>query len=84
MLNGVKSTLLGLGLLAGVASGAYAQTDNIAAVPPGAQAPSPPAAAVAPAPSYVGPKPGDMWSTREQQTGPVVKSPDSIGGPRPN
>ena len=48
MRNVVKSTILGIGLLAGVAFSAYAQTDNVAALPPGAQAPTPPAAAVAP------------------------------------
>ena len=40
----VKSTVLGIGLLAGVAIGAYAQTDNVAALPPGSQAPTPSAA----------------------------------------
>ena len=84
MRNVVKSTILGMGLLTGVAFGAYAQTDSVAALPPGAQAPTPPAAAVVPSAGYVGPKPGELWSSPEKQTAPVGKSPDTIGGPRPN
>ena len=55
MRNVFKSTILGMGLLAGVAVGAYAQTDNVAALPPGAQAPTPPAAASLRRLHYVGP-----------------------------
>src|SRR4051794_35512806 len=109
MRNVVKSTILGIGLLTGVAFSAYAQTDNVAALPPGAQAPTPPAAAIAPSQGYIGPKPGELgaWQEKqsqtvrpseayvgpkpgeqgawqEKQTAPVGKSPDSIGGPRPN
>ena len=60
MRNVVKSTILGIGLLTGVAFSAYAQTDNVAALPPGAQAPTPPAAAIAPSQGYIGPKPGEL------------------------
>ena len=83
MRNGVKSTILGMGLLAGIAFSAYAQTDNVAALPPGAQAPTPPAAVVAPSAGYVGPAPGTTWTAQEKQTGPVTPSPEYVG-PRPN
>jgi hypothetical protein len=79
----VKSTIVGMGLLAGVAFSAYAQTDSVAALPPGAQAPTPPAAVVAPATEYVGPKPGQTWTAQEKQTRPVAPSPEYVG-PRPN
>ena len=78
----VKATILGAGLAVGVAFSALAQTDNVAALPPGAQAPTSPAAAVAPSANYVGPKPGELWSAKEQQTSPVAKSPDYVG-PKP-
>src|SRR6478609_1768394 len=84
MRNVVKSTILGIGLLTGVAFSAYAQTDNVAALPPGAQVPTPPAAAIAPSQGYIGPKPGEQGAWQEKQTAPVGKSPDTIGGPRPN
>src|SRR5215213_4630761 len=79
MRNVIKPTILGVGLLAGVAFGAYAQTDNVAALPPGAQAPMPPAAAVAPSQGYIGPKPGDLWSAQEKQTQPVQPSQAYVG-----
>src|SRR5215213_3245474 len=79
MRNVVKSTLLGMGLLTGIALGAYAQTDNVAALPPGAQAPTPPAAAVAPSAGYVGPKPGEMGAWQEKQTQPVRPSEAYVG-----
>jgi len=60
----VKSTMLGLGLVAGVAISAGAQTlpnqSGVAALPPQASAPAPsigPAAAP-PSEKYVGPAPG--------------------------
>jgi hypothetical protein len=71
-----------MGLLAGVAVGAYAQTDNVAALPPGAQAPKPPAAIVAPSADIGGPKAGEMWSTQEKQTQQVRPSAESLGGPK--
>src|SRR4051812_40343335 len=74
MRNVIKSTILGMGLLTGVAFGAYAQTDNVAPLPPGAQAPPPPAAAVAPSATYVGPKTGEMGAWQEKQTQPVRPS----------
>ena len=83
MQNVVKSTILGVGLLAGIAFGAYAQTENIAALPPGAQAPTPPAAAIAPSANYVGPAVGGLWSTQEKQTQPVQPSAEAYRGPSP-
>src|SRR3954469_16175513 len=82
MRNVVKSTILGIGLLTGVAFGAYAQTDNVAALPPGAQAPTPPAAVVAPSAGYVGPAPGTTWTAQEKQTQPVRPS-EAYVGPAP-
>ena len=82
MRNVVKSTILGMGLLTGVTFGAYAQRDNVAALPPGAQAPTPPAAAVAPSQGYVGPKPGESWSAQERQTQSVRPS-EAYVGPKP-
>ena len=79
MRNGVKSTILGMGLLAGIAFGACAQTDNVAALPPGAQAPTPPAAVVAPSGKYVGPAPGETWGAQEKQTQQVRPSEKYIG-----
>jgi hypothetical protein len=78
MRNVVKSTILGMGLLTGVAFGAYAQTDNVAALPPGAQAP----AAVAPPAGYVGPKPGELgaWQEKQSQT---VRPSEAYVGPKP-
>src|SRR3954462_12232175 len=82
MRNAVKSTILGMGLIAGVAFSAFAQTDNVAALPPGAQAPTPPAAAVAPSANYVGPKPGELWSAQEKQTQQIRPS-EAYVGPKP-
>ncbi len=82
MQNVVKSILVGMGLLAGVTVGAYAQTDNVAALPPGAQAPKAPAAAVAPSAESIGPKAGEMWSTQEKQTAPVQPSAGAYAGPK--
>ena len=79
MRNVVKSTIVGMGLLAGVASAAYAQTDNVAALPPGAQAPTPPAAVVAPSANYVGPAPGTTWTAQEKQTQQVQPSQAYVG-----
>src|SRR4051794_31537391 len=78
----VKSTILGAGLAVGVAFGAYAQTDNVAALPPGAQAPTSPAAVVAPSAKYIGPAPGETWGAQERQTQQVRPS-EAYVGPAP-
>ena len=82
MRNVVKSTILGMGLLTGVAFGAYAQTDSVAALPPGAQAPTPPAAAVVPSAGYVGPKPGELGAWQEKQT-QTARPSEAYVGPKP-
>ena len=79
MRNGVKSTVIGIGLLTGVAFAAHAQSDNVAAVPPGVPAPAAPSTAVAPSPAYVGPAPGITWSAQEKQTQPVRPSGAYVG-----
>ena len=94
----LKSAVLGLGLIAGIASAAPAQTvsstmpgTSIANLPPeGPRAnstnsiPGPATQAVVPSGAYPGPKPGGGWySTMETQTQAVTKSPEYIG-PRPN
>jgi hypothetical protein len=71
----VKSAVLSLGLLAGVSVSAFAQSENIAALPPNAPAtPAPQSVIVAPSPRYVGPDPGITWSAKEKNTGPVRPS----------
>ena len=82
MRNGVKSTIVGMGLIAGVAFSAFAQTDNVASLPPGAQAPTPPTAAVAPSANYIGPKPGELgaWQEKQSQT---VRPSEAYVGPKP-
>ena len=77
----VKSTVLSLGLLAGVAVAAHAQSSNVAALPPGAVAPQ--AAPVGPSP-LPGPNPGAGWygGTVSQQQ-PVVPSANAMPGPNP-
>jgi len=77
----VKSTVLGLGLLTGVAVAAHAQSGSVAALPPGAAA-APPAAAAAVGPSaaYPGPNPGSGFyggTVATQQ--PVTPSPQYVG-----
>jgi hypothetical protein len=79
MFTFVKSTVLSLGVLA-IAFAAHAQSENVAALPPGASVVSP--AAVAPSGPYPGPDPGKMWGTRESQTRAVERSPQYIG-PKP-
>ena len=68
----VKASVLGLGLLAGAAFAAQAQTaDNTASLPPNAGAP----AAVAPSGAYPGPNPGsNNISGVPVMGGPVVAS----------
>jgi hypothetical protein len=78
MPNVITSTILGAGLLAGIAVSAYAQSNNIAALPPGAPAATPPAAAAV-SPQYVGPAPGSTWTAQEKQTQAVRPSPQYVG-----
>ena len=93
----LKSAILGLGLIAGIAGTAPAQTvsstmprTSIANLPPeGPRAsslnsiPGSATQAVVPSAGYMGPKPGDGWYAKETQTQPVAKSPEYIG-PKPN
>ena len=94
----LKSAVLGLGLIAGIATAAPAQTfsgatpgTSIASLPqPGPRAssynsiPGPAHQVVVPSGTYLGPKPGDGWYPRgEQQTQAVTPSPQYIG-PKPN
>ena len=94
----LKSAVIGLGLIAGVATAAPAQTvsstmpgTSIASLPqPGPRAssynniPGPARQAVAPSGTYPGPSPGEGWYPRtEQQTQSVAKSPEWMG-PKPN
>ena len=74
-----KSMLLSFGLIAGSAVAAYAQSDNIAALPPNAA----PARTVVPSGAYPGPNPGKGWGIKESQSGPVVPSPAYVG-PKPS
>jgi len=97
MSNILKSAILGVGLIVGIAGAASAQTvsstmpgTSIANLPPeGPRASSrnsiqsPATQAVVPSPGYLGPKPGDGWYGKETQTQAVAKSPEYIG-PRPN
>jgi hypothetical protein len=67
----VKASVLGLGLLAGAAFVAHAQSDNTAALPPGGGVPS----AVAPSGNYPGPAVGGgSISGKPVMGGPVVAS----------
>ena len=93
----LKSAVLGLGLIAGIATAVPAQTvsstmpgTSIASLPqPGPRASSynaiqgPAQQVVVPSGSYPGPKPGDGWYPKEQQTQAVAKSPEWMG-PKPN
>src|SRR5687768_4646529 len=94
----LKSAVLGLGLIAGIASAAPAQTvsssmpgTSIANLPPdGPRAssnnsiPGPARQAVLPSGAYVGPKPGEGWyPATEKQTQAVTPSPQYIG-PKPH
>jgi hypothetical protein len=74
----LKATLLSLGLTAG-ATAAYAQTGNIAALPPHAPA----ATVVVPSGAYPGPDPGRGFYPKETQSGPAVPSPQYVG-PKPS
>lgn len=94
-----KPFVLGLGLVAGIALSAQAQTattvnpgPSIANLPPVDQGPRPsshgyqgpaPTAAVEPSGSYPGPNPGIGWYPKEQHTQAVEPSP-AWQGPKPN
>ena len=79
----VKSTVLSLSLLAGVTAAAYAQSNNVAALPPGAAAPAAPAP-VGPAAALPGPNPGAGWYGATPSTqATVTPSADAIEGPKP-
>ena len=76
----VKSAILSLSLLTGAALNAYAQSESIAALPPGEIAAPPTAPApVGPAAVFLGPDPGKLWSTSEKNTGPAQPSPKYVG-----
>ena len=79
----VKTTILSVSLLAGVAAVAHAQS-NVAALPPGA-APSAAVAPVGPAPSpqYVGPSPGQGWYAKEKETEARMQPSPEWQGPKP-
>ena len=79
----VKTTILSVSLLAGVAAVAHAQS-NVAALPPGA-APAPVVAPVGPPPSpqYVGPAPGQGWYAKEQETEARMQPSPQYVGPSP-
>ena len=94
----LKSAVLGLGLVAGIATAAPAQTvsstmpgTSIANLPPEGPRthsynaiPAPAATqAIAPSAAYPGPRPGEGWYPKETQTRAVEKSPEYVG-PRPN
>ena len=74
----VKSTILSLGLLAGAAASAYAQSENIAKLPPAA-AVTPPPAAAAPSTVFLGPDPGTAWPAGQSNTGTFQTSPQQFG-----
>lgn len=77
----VKSALLSVSLVTGVAFAAQAQSNNVASLPPGTTA-TPPAATspVGPSVAYPGPNPGSGGyggTVGEQQ--PVTASPKYVG-----
>ena len=75
-----KAAVLSLSLLTGAALSAHAQTNNVAALPPGASASAP--ARVGPSGPFPGPDPGRLWSTQESQTLQVQPS-GAYPGPDP-
>src|SRR5579884_1796694 len=79
----VKSTVLSLGLLAGVAVAAHAQSGSIAALPPGAAAPAAPTAPVGPTTAYPGPNPGAGWYGGTVQPQQAVAPSPALPGPNP-
>ena len=85
MINLVKSSVLSLGLLAGVGFAAHAQSDSVASLPPAAPAAASPAAtaAVAPSAKLPGPNPGSGWYAQEQQTRAADAPSAKYVGPAP-
>ena len=79
----VKSTVLSLSLLAGVAVSAYAQSENVATLPPRAVV-TPPLAAAAVAPSnvFLGRDPGTAWQEEQNTVGAVQPSAQQFGAIR--
>jgi hypothetical protein len=77
----VRTSILSLALVTGVAFAAHAQSGAVAALPPGA-APAPAPAVVAPSAKLEGPNPGSVWSTQEATTRPVTPS-GRLEGPNP-
>jgi hypothetical protein len=79
----LKATVLSLGLLAGTAFAASAQTsDNLSALPPGAGAPSGAPSAVAPSAGYPGPAIGGNNSIPNPPSqAAAAPSPGSLPGP---
>jgi hypothetical protein len=67
----VRSAMLSLAVLSGVTSIAYAQRENLAALPPAPPVVAIPAPApVAPATAVLGPDPGGLWSPPASQALP--------------
>lgn len=83
MLSLAKSTLLSVGLLAGAAFAAHAQSSSVAALPPGTAAAPAATAPVGPSVAYPGPNPGSgFYGGTVAQQQPVTPSPQYIG-PQP-
>ena len=64
-----RSAMLSLALLSSIASTAYAQSENLAALPPAptVAAPAPVTAPFAPAAAQLGPEPGGLWTPSRSQ-----------------
>jgi hypothetical protein len=75
----IKSMVLSLGLLTGVAMAAQAQSDSVAALPPGSAAAPAAVAPVGPSAAYPGPNVGNGWYASEKQTQAVAPSPAYVG-----
>jgi hypothetical protein len=69
-----RSAILSLILLSGVASIAYAQSENVAALPPEAPVAIPAAPALlASQTAVLGPDPGGLWNPPNSETRPVTR-----------
>ena len=75
-----KSTILSVGLLAGAAFAAQAQTGSVASLPPTA---APSAAPLAPMQPYPGPNPGAGVSAPTTQSQAAVAPSPAYVGPNP-
>ncbi len=73
----VKSAILSLSVLTGATVAAHAQSDYIAALPPGPAVTAP--APVGPSVAYPGPNPGKSWSSAGSQLGDEQPSPQYVG-----